>query len=82
MSLMSCINVKNLIYCATIYNVRRGRGNGIVVSVSICQVGLPGSSPVRSAYFRKVVCYQNVINLSPPEMTTGSSKRYYVYVIL
>ena len=54
-----------------------------MVSVSACQAGLSGSSPVRSACFRKVEFYKNVINLSPPVLTTGLPKAtcYRVYVI-
>ena len=58
------------------------RGNSIVVSISVCQVGRPGSSPVQSACFRKVVCYQNVIYLSPPVPTTDSPKSVHVLLCL
>ena len=51
-----------------------GRGNSIMVSISVCRAGRPGSSPVWSTCFRKVGFYQNVINLSPPVPMTGSPK--------
>ena len=57
----------------------RERGNSIMVSVSICQAGRPGSSLSRSACFRKVEFYQNVMNLSPPVLT---SMCCHVYVIM
>ena len=60
----------------------REQGKCIMVGVSICQVGRPDSSPVQSACFRKVVCYQNVKNLSPPVPTTGSPKAIHVVLCL
>ena len=56
----------------------KGWGYGIMVSVSVCQVGHPGSNPVCSARFRRVRFYQNDINLSPPVQTTGSPKAVHV----
>ena len=50
----------------------------MMVSVSVCQAGPPGSSPARSVCFTKVEFYQNVINLSPPVPTTGSAKAFHV----
>ena len=49
-----------------------------MVRVSVCQAGHPGSSPARSACFRKVGFYQNVIILSPPVPMTSSAKAVYV----
>ena len=37
-----------------------GRGNGIMVSVSVCQGGRPGLSLARSVCYRKVEFYQYV----------------------
>ena len=51
-------------------------------SVSVCQTGCPGASPVRSTCFRKAVCYQNVMNLSPLMPTTGSPKSVHVLLCL
>ena len=51
-----------------------GRRNSKMVSVSVCQAGHPGSSLARSICFRKVEFYQHVIDLSPPVLTTGSTK--------
>ena len=39
----------------------RGRGNSIMVSVSVCHAGRPGSSSVWSVCFRKVEFYQHAI---------------------
>ena len=55
-----------------------GRGNSIVVSISVCQAGHPGSSPARSVCFRKVGFYHCVINLFPPVPMTGSKKAIHV----
>ena len=60
----------------------QGQGNSVMVSVSVCQVGRLGSSPVWSACFRKVVYYQWVMNLSPPVPTTGSPKAVHVLLCL
>ena len=51
-----------------------GWRNSIMVSVSVCHAGRPGSSPAQSACFRKVEFYQYVIDLLPPVPTTGSPK--------
>ena len=59
----------------------RGRGNSTVSSVSVCHAVRPGSRPVRSAHFRKVVCCHCVIDSLPPVPTTGS-KRKAVHVSL
>ena len=53
-------------------------GNGIMISVSVCQEGHPGSSPARFVCFRKVEFHQCVFNLSPPVPTTGSPKAVHV----
>ena len=58
-------------YCHQLYGER---GSSIMVSISVCYAGCPGSSLVRSASFRKVEFCQNVINLSPPLPPTGSPK--------
>ena len=63
-----------LAFSTLVYTVLRGQGNSIMVSASVCQSGRPGSRPVQFACFRRVVCYQNVINLSPPVGKTGSPK--------
>ena len=55
-----------------------GRGNNIMVSVSVCQARRPGLSPARSVCFRKVELYQHVINLFPLMLTTGSTKAVHV----
>ena len=49
-----------------------------MVSISACQAGCPGSSLVWSAFFRKVEFYQNLMNLSPPVLATGSQKAIHV----
>ena len=54
------------------------RGNSTVVSVSVCQADRPGSSPARSACFRKVGFYQRVTDLFPPVPMTGSTKAAHV----
>ena len=54
------------------------RENSIMVSISICQAGWPGSSPVLSTCFRKVEFYQGAIDLFPPVLTTGSTKAVHV----
>ena len=74
-------NVHDFIHA---YDVLRGPGN-IMVSVSSCQAGHPGSRPAQSAWFRKVEFYHNAINLFLPVPTTGSprpSMCYHVYVIM
>ena len=57
-----------------------------MVSVSVCEVGHPGSSLVRSACYRKVRFYQHVIDFSPPVLMTGSPKAvhmcYHVCMII
>ena len=53
-------------------------GDSTVVSISVCQAGLPGSRPVRPACFRKVECYQRAIDLFQPVLTTGSTKAVHV----
>ena len=53
-------------------------GNSIMVRVSVYQVGLPISSPAKSICIRKVEIYQQVINLSAPVLTTGSTKAIHV----
>ena len=40
----------------------KGAGNSIMVSISVCQAGHPGSSLAQSACFRKEEFYQHVIN--------------------
>ena len=45
----------------------------VVVSVSVCQAGRPGSRP--AACFRKVEFYRCAINLSRPVLMTGSTGR-------
>ena len=55
-----------------------GWGNSIMVSIFVCQAGLPGSNLARSVWYRKVKIYQPVINLSPPVPTTGSQKAVHV----
>ena len=54
------------------------RGNSTMVSISVCQAGRPGSNSVQSACFRKEEFFQNVMNLSPPVLTTGSPKAVHV----
>ena len=61
-----------------LYHWWRGQGNSIMVSISVCQAGHPGSRPVHSVLFRKVVRCQNVMNLSPPVLTTGSPEAVHV----
>ena len=46
-----------------------------MVSISVCQVGLPGSSPAQSICFRKVELYQYAIDFSPPVPTTPQAIR-------
>ena len=58
-----------------------GQGNSIMVSVSVCKAGHPGSSPVRSACFRKMRFYQHVIVLFLPVLT-GSPKAVHVLLCL
>ena len=64
----------------------KGRGNSIMVNICVCQAGRPGLSQVRSACFRKVVCYQNVMNYSLHKCRRLFHQRpsmcYYVYVIM
>ena len=64
--------------CTGYMSESRGWGNSIMVSIFICHVGHSGSKPVWSICFRKVKCYQNVINFSPPVPTTGSPKAVHV----
>ena len=61
-----------------IYYSNREQGNSIMVSVSVCKLGRPGSIPARSVCFRNVEIYQHVINLFPPVLTTGSTKVVHV----
>ena len=59
--------------------IPRGRGNGTVVSVSVCQAGGPGSLPAQySACHRKVEFYHCVIDSPPPVPTTGSKQAVHV----
>ena len=53
-------------------NISRGRGNGTVSGVTVCQVGGPGSRPARSTCHRKVKFYYCVIDSFPPVPTTRS----------
>ena len=59
-----------------------GGVNSTVVSVSVCPAGRPSSRPARSACFREVGCYENVIDLFPPVLTTGSTKTVHVLLCL
>ena len=65
-------------YFTVNWQEKLGRGNIILVSVFVCHAGRPGSRPVQSVCFRKVKCFQNVINFSPPVPTTGSQKAVHV----
>ena len=49
-----------------------------MVSVSVCQGGHPDSCPARSTCLRKVEFYQGAIDMSPPVLTTGSTKAVHV----
>ena len=49
-----------------------------MVSISVSQAVHPGSSPAQSVCYRKVEFYQNVIDSSPPVLTTGSLKAVHV----
>ena len=59
-----------------------GQSNGIIVSISVCQAGRPGSSLVRSVCFRNVEFYKNASNLFPPVPKTGSPKALHVLLCL
>ena len=74
------INVSSLIKNAIIHVsiISFWEGKSIMVSVSVCKVGCPGSSPARSVCYRKVEIYQHVINLFPPVLMTGSTKAVHV----
>ena len=61
---------------------KRGRGNSIVVSISVYQAGHPDLHPTLSACFRKVGFYQDAIYLFPPVLTTGSTKTVHVFSCL
>ena len=64
---MLCISLWNLIT-----TVVRGGWNSVMVSISVCEVGHPGSSPAQSICIsQKVEVYQCVINLFPPVLMTG-----------
>ena len=49
-----------------------------MISVYVCQAGRPGSSPSLSVSFRKMECYQCVIDLFPPVSIIGSPKAVHV----
>ena len=81
MYIYTCVTLWSLYFSFVLYgrdNILQGPGNSIMVSVFICHAGHPGSRPVRSVCFRKVKCYQNVINFSPPVLTTPKA----VHVLL
>ena len=59
-----------------------GRGNSIVVSVSVYQAGDPGSRPLRAACHTKVRFYHCVIDSFTPVPTTGSKKAVHVLLCL
>ena len=58
------------------------RGNTILVSVSVCQAGRPGSNPARSACFGKVRFFQQVIDLFPRLVHQRLFMCYHVCVIM
>ena len=57
-------NIWGQVYIMYLANAGGGWGNSIMVSVSVCQSGHPGSSPVGSVCFKKVELYQHAIDLS------------------
>ena len=59
-----------------------GQGNSTVVSVSVYQVGDPGSRSPRSTCHRKVEFYHCVIDSFPPVPTTGLKKAVHVLLCL
>ena len=68
---------KTLMFPLSFYSLH-GVGNSGMVSVFVCHAGHPGLRPAQSICFRKVECYQNVINFSSPVPTTGSPKAIHV----
>ena len=66
------VGQETFIHCRKI-DVLGGLGNSIMVSISLCHAGRPGSSLVRSICVRKVEFYQHAVDLSPPVLTTGST---------
>ena len=67
---------------SALIGISMGRGNSTVVSVSVYQVGNPGSRPPRSACHRKVELYHCAIDLLPPVPKTGSKKAVHVLLCL